>query len=732
MTTDMNSLSESLDRILALYGADEGFYVLALFSWIEAYSNELKPEIKYCETFQEKLDQVFLYIKESGSLPKKNLQNYLKKGYRSANQVRHNFEKLSKEEAISHTKEFLDFCNCIHWYDRKLDTFSKIFQVWNNKSTPVERQKELIHLRILLKTEQDKNKDLQSDLSSLQASSEEIEQLRRELCKKSKDLTQWETSSNSRKEKNDELRKELYQRKDERKQLEEQLRLLQLKEHYLSYLERFTRYTRSRSDYERSVMQLSYEQKSACDRIQETGDYLLQGPAGTGKSLVLIHALNDYLKLDTASLDLGQMRKSVLLTYTNTLVRFNNYLSSIVSKHQSKIDISTVDHFFFERIQKINPQYEMDYRIIEKLIEENLLPFLSAKELEAEIENVIFGRKLDAVTYLESPQARLGMKKPLSKKQKMEVWELAQTIKTHMLKEGKFSKTFSRLVLLEAVQTDPELLVKCKVRRLFIDEIQDLSPVDVHLLKLLSESGLVMVGDENQAIYQAGFSFKKLGVDIVGHSLFLSTNYRNTRQIFKFAQLYQTLTGAVNLLEKDSTPPYAFREGPFPELWKEKTETSLMESLVERIYFFQNTLQYDAESLAVLVPKNKYIEPIKKQLAKRGIDTCDIRKNEFDFETTPGVRVSTIHSAKGVEFPVVMLYVPDLPVSSRISQEAAVKSCRNLVYVGITRCVDNLQVFMLENSEQDVVNEIQEVFELYQEQERIEDQESMKIYVKPD
>ena len=39
---------------------------------------------------------------------------------------------------------------------------------------------------------------------------------------------------------------------------------------------------------------------------------------------------------------------------------------------------------------------------------------------------------------------------------------------------------------------------------------------------------------------------------------------------------------------------------------------------------------------------------------------------------------------------------------------------------------------MLENSEQDVVNEIQEVFELYQEQERIEDQESMKIYDKPD
>ena len=97
-----------------------------------------------------------------------------------------------------------------------------------------------------------------------------------------------------------------------------------------------------------------------------------------------------------------------------------------------------------------------------------------------------------------------------------------------------------------------------------------------------------------------------------------------------------------------------------------------------------------------------------------------------------GVRVSTIHSAKSVEFPVVMLYVPDLPVSSRISQEAAVKSCRNLVYVAITRCVDNLQVFMLENSEQDVVNEIQEVFELYQEQERIEDQESMKIYVKSD
>jgi superfamily I DNA/RNA helicase len=58
------------------------------------------------------------------------------------------------------------------------------------------------------------------------------------------------------------------------------------------------------------------------------------------------------------------------------------------------------------------------------------------------------------------------------------------------------------------------------------------------------------------------------------------------------------------------------------------------------------------------------------------------------------VRVSTLHSAKGVEFPVVMLYVPALPQPGGVSSRIADEQGFNLLYVAMTRAMDNLQVFL--------------------------------------
>jgi hypothetical protein len=60
-----------------------------------------------------------------------------------------------------------------------------------------------------------------------------------------------------------------------------------------------------------------------------------------------------------------------------------------------------------------------------------------------------------------------------------------------------------------------------------------------------------------------------------------------------------------------------------------------------------------------------------------------------------------------------MLFIPELPVSSRISREAAEASCRNLVYVAMTRCIDNLQIFSLKEPEQAVTSEFCDVYHAY-------------------
>lgn len=42
-------------------------------------------------------------------------------------------------------------------------------------------------------------------------------------------------------------------------------------------------------------------------------------------------------------------------------------------------------------------------------------------------------------------------------------------------------------------------------------------------------------------------------------------------------------------------------------------------------------------------------------LTDTGLATCAVTDDEFDFQTSTGVRPSTMHSARGLEFPVVFL-----------------------------------------------------------------------------
>ena len=59
------------------------------------------------------------------------------------------------------------------------------------------------------------------------------------------------------------------------------------------------------------------------------------------------------------------------------------------------------------------------------------------------------------------------------------------------------------------------------------------------------------------------------------------------------------------------------------------------------------------------------------------------------FLSRPGVRLSTIHSVKGLEFPVVILSSLDQLPSSIQADEVRDS---NLFYVGLTRAMDHLVV----------------------------------------
>lgn len=75
-----------------------------------------------------------------------------------------------------------------------------------------------------------------------------------------------------------------------------------------------------------------------------------------------------------------------------------------------------------------------------------------------------------------------------------------------------------------------------------------------------------------------------------------------------------------------------------------------------------------------------------------------------------------MHSAKGLEFPVVFLVVPKLPGNTDIAQTQAIKQQRNLIYVSLTRAMDNLQIFTLNDPEEFALKDIAAAFELMEEE----------------
>ena len=58
----------------------------------------------------------------------------------------------------------------------------------------------------------------------------------------------------------------------------------------------------------------------------------------------------------------------------------------------------------------------------------------------------------------------------------------------------------------------------------------------------------------------------------------------------------------------------------------------------------------------------------------------------------------TLHSSKGLDFPVVLLYLPSLPPRTEYDGKTGETLVRNLIYVAMTRAMDNLNVFTLEGA----------------------------------
>ncbi|MBI2747057.1 MAG: NERD domain-containing protein [Burkholderiales bacterium] len=240
---------------------------------------------------------------------------------------------------------------------------------------------------------------------------------------------------------------------------------------------------------------------------------------------------------------------------------------------------------------------------------------------------------------------------------------------------------------------------------LLIDEAHDFDEtwlqMAVRMVNPASNSLLVLY-DDAQSIYQKQrrkFSFSSVGIQAQGRTSVLKLNYRNTAEVLALA-----MQCAANLVAERPEPEDAIqtvqpatagRRGPLPVLIEASNPAEEAELIAERVAKAVSEGK-SPNDIAVLFRTRIRIDGVSLALQRKGIAIQAMRAQgatRFDW-SKPSVKLITLHSAKGLEFPLVFIAGLDsMPWKDEPLEEEV-----RLLYVGMTRSTHSLVLTAAGNS----------------------------------
>jgi len=250
---------------------------------------------------------------------------------------------------------------------------------------------------------------------------------------------------------------------------------------------------------------------------------------------------------------------------------------------------------------------------------------------------------------------------------------------------------------------------------LMIDEAHDFEDAWLQMAGRMvapAMNSLLVLYDDAQSIYQARrrrFNFASVGIDARGRTSILKLNYRNTAEVLALA-----MACARSLLEGDGQmrgedelqlvqPASAGRRGALPVLIEARHEHEEAELVAERIAA-AHAAGTALEDIAVLCRTKALMRPIEQALAQRRIPVQSMAAQAFrHFDwAAHSVKLLTLHSAKGLEFPLVFVAgLQAMPLRDETLDEAV-----RLLYVAMTRATSAL--VLSAHGESAVVERVQE------------------------
>lgn len=253
-----------------------------------------------------------------------------------------------------------------------------------------------------------------------------------------------------------------------------------------------------------------------------------------------------------------------------------------------------------------------------------------------------------------------------------------------------------------------------------IDEGHDFEPDWYKLIVQMidpSTNSLLVLYDDAQNIYghanRRKLSWKSLGIQAQGRTTILKLDYRNTLEILAVARAFASELLAARSDDDDGVPlvapESAGRRGPLPELIRTDNASAQLDTLIAQLRE-EHAHGRPWGEMAVIYRANWEGEKLHEALARIDIPSslADERGKLALFVVKDSVKLLTMHSCKGLEFPCV--FIPGLGSLPREGQREADEA--RLLYVAMTRATQRLVLIhhldsVFSKRIRDSINEVQ-------------------------
>ncbi|MZP30184.1 UvrD-helicase domain-containing protein [Heliobacterium undosum] len=412
---------------------------------------------------------------------------------------------------------------------------------------------------------------------------------------------------------------------------------------------------------------------------------LIQGAAGSGKSITLIFKLLRVMEQEK------NRQRILYLSFNKTLIedaRKRAHMAllfhEVVQKHDLRMEtFHDMAHWLLRQMgfHKV-PRFDATTRGL-KLHENNLLRRVTAltdtykesreyQQLGSDerlfsthsgsfILEELLWIKANGYTqrdaYLNVDRTGRGNNPRLTRAQRQTIFTLFERYQAKMKNDyhGDMDMEDYALALWGVIDQIPESLLFDVI---FVDEVQDLQPMQIKVLVRLAKKTLVLSGDPKQRIYKRSpHTYAELGLQLQGkRTRTLRVNYRSTRQIMAFANGLK-----FNDLEHVREDLRASeREGPLPEIHYFQERMMMYRFVVERL---KEIYHRDPESSLCVIHRSekrtmlRHDHPIKAYLEQNfSVITAEQYERRFnhDADKKP-VLFTDAFSVKGLEFDYVFI-----------------------------------------------------------------------------